>query len=179
MKRKTQKCTIENCNNTHFSSKGLCEKHRMRLLRHGDPNKTLRFKERGSLIKEGKSFCSKCRQSKDVKEFTKNKTNIWANGLSNICKLCHKSYNLIKNYDISEEEYNNLAKLQNYKCALCKEESINRFLSVDHNHKTNRLRGLLCSNCNTGLGLFKENINLFYEAIKYIQKDLIIPIMES
>ena len=43
-------------------------------------------------------------------------------------------------------------------------------LAVDHNHKTGRVRGLLCGNCNTSLGGFKDNPALLNKAIRYIEE---------
>lgn len=46
-----------------------------------------------------------------------------------------------------------------------------RVLGLDHCHKSGKIRGLLCGNCNVGLGHFKDNIWLLYNAIIYLQKD--------
>lgn len=60
---------------------------------------------------------------------------------------------------------------QNNKCFTCNKEFKNsRDSHLDHNHKTMRIRKVLCSGCNTGLGLFKENINVMQEAINYLIK---------
>jgi hypothetical protein len=61
---------------------------------------------------------------------------------------------------------------QNNKCAICgrdKSEFKKRF-AVDHNHKTGEIRGLLCVNCNHGLGTFKDNTIFLNNAIKYLNK---------
>lgn len=42
--------------------------------------------------------------------------------------------------------------------------------SVDHNHKTGRVRGVLCQSCNAGLGMFKDDITIMLKAIKYLQE---------
>ena len=40
---------------------------------------------------------------------------------------------------------------------------------IDHNHKTNKIRGILCGNCNMGLGHFKDNLDVLKNAIKYLE----------
>jgi hypothetical protein len=85
------------------------------------------------------------------------------------------NYQMKYKYNITTEEYNNLLKLQNNVCAICgkPETATNKgkikLLSVDHNHKTNKARGLLCSDCNTGLGKFKDNSIILLNAIRYIE----------
>jgi hypothetical protein len=61
---------------------------------------------------------------------------------------------------------------QSFACAICgKHPKQNRKrLAVDHCHKTLRVRGLLCSQCNQAIGLFSENISVIQNAIQYIQK---------
>lgn len=79
-------------------------------------------------------------------------------------------------YNISENEYEQMFNEQNGKCQICKNPEITktngtlRKLSVDHCHKTKIVRGLLCINCNTALGKFKDNINLLESAILYLRR---------
>lgn len=65
-----------------------------------------------------------------------------------------------------------LKQYQNYKCAICKQpESLkNRQLCVDHCHTTGVVRGLLCSKCNQGLGMFKDSISYLQNAVIYLQE---------
>lgn len=51
-------------------------------------------------------------------------------------------------------------------CTICSEQI---GLVVDHDHSTGLIRGLLCTNCNTGLGMFKDNIKILEAAIKYLK----------
>ena len=82
-----------------------------------------------------------------------------------------KQYGLKKRYNISIEEFNQMLVNQNHKCKICGVDELNagkKGLSVDHDHKSGKVRGLLCSNCNTAVGLLKENINILKSAIKYL-----------
>lgn len=86
-------------------------------------------------------------------------------------KAALKNAQLKKNYKISLDEYKQLVIDQNHKCAICKtdEVSLPKNLSVDHDHSTGKVRGLLCQHCNLGLGHFKDNIDLLLEAVKYLK----------
>lgn len=78
-------------------------------------------------------------------------------------------YNLKKNYGITPTEYLILLGQQMGVCAICKTKCISgRKLAVDHCHDTNRVRGLLCCNCNRGIGLLKHNVNILTAALDYI-----------
>lgn len=69
------------------------------------------------------------------------------------------------------EQYYILLKHQNYSCAICMGTNSNGHrLSVDHNHVTTKVRGLLCGNCNWVLGLLKENRVLFQRADNYLER---------
>lgn len=76
-----------------------------------------------------------------------------------------KNVLLIKRYGISLDTYNSLVVKQNSCCAICGET---RKLYVDHNHITNKVRGLLCRECNVGLGYFKDNKSILLEAVEYL-----------
>lgn len=73
-------------------------------------------------------------------------------------------------YSLSEQDYRKLISTQNGLCAIC-EKSENSKLHVDHCHKTNKVRGLLCGKCNRALGLMKDNIEFLGKAIEYLQKN--------
>lgn len=84
-----------------------------------------------------------------------------------------RSQDLYSKYKLTLEEYDALLKEQDGKCAICglKSEDNGRYgvLYVDHNHQTGKIRGLLCENCNLGLGIFKDNIDTLNNAIKYLE----------
>lgn len=82
-----------------------------------------------------------------------------------------KNIRLKHYYGIDLDAYNALAKAQNYCYYICKKPqiSLSVALSVDHCHKTGKVRGLLCNSCNNGLGRFKDNIVFLEEAIKYLK----------
>lgn len=79
-------------------------------------------------------------------------------------------------FGITLEGYNSLLQQQHNQCAICGLSAKNSLrlyrqrLSVDHCHKSNIVRGLLCRMCNVGLGAFKDNIDLFRGVINYLER---------
>ena len=82
-----------------------------------------------------------------------------------------RNYHLQRRYGISSEQYDEMLKRQDHKCKICGSENPkgngNRF-AVDHCHSSNRVRGLLCQECNQGLGKFNDDISLLSRAITYL-----------
>jgi hypothetical protein len=75
----------------------------------------------------------------------------------------------IKRYGITLEDYQKMHDNQKGVCKICKKPcKTKQVLSVDHCHKTNKVRGLLCVKCNTGLGMFNDNVKYLQEAINYL-----------
>lgn len=74
-------------------------------------------------------------------------------------------------YKISNNDYNLLFNIQGGKCRICKshQSELPKKLAVDHCHTTGQVRGLLCSRCNLGIGLFKDSIENLTEAINYLK----------
>ena len=68
-------------------------------------------------------------------------------------------------YGLTKERYQQMSEAQNFKCLLCGQK---KKLHVDHDHKTKQVRGLLCSECNRGIGYLKENIVTLQNAITYL-----------
>lgn len=80
----------------------------------------------------------------------------------------HKDQQLKRAFGISLVDYNKMLEKQHGKCKICLKPEINRQLSVDHDHKTGKVRGLLCNHCNRGLGSFYDNTEMLKAAIKYL-----------
>jgi hypothetical protein len=84
----------------------------------------------------------------------------------------HRRNLLKKRYNLTEDEYEQMAIKQNNLCFLCNKPQIKGRrggLCVDHNHITDKVRKLLCNKCNTALGLFNEDISLMERAIQYLK----------
>lgn len=68
------------------------------------------------------------------------------------------------------EDYDALVKKQNGLCAICNQPPKSRRLDVDHNHKTRKVRGLLCNRCNLAIGLFDDLVQILDQAINYLNE---------
>jgi hypothetical protein len=85
-------------------------------------------------------------------------------------KAMSRKTHIMRKFGMTTEEYENLLLVQNGVCAICEnpcETGMN--LAVDHNHTTGKIRALLCKNCNTAIGLLKENTDTMTKAINYLQ----------
>lgn len=87
-------------------------------------------------------------------------------------KRDYRKENLRGRYGITKEQYDIMLKQQQGKCGICFGDgsAATRGLMIDHKHGTKIVRALLCSNCNTALGLLKESVSIMETAIKYLQK---------
>ena len=102
-----------------------------------------------------------------------------SNELNRNSKLKHpetaRNGNYKRKYGITLEEYNSILLKQNGKCAICENDKVGRnrtkYFIIDHDHKTNKVRGLLCDQCNKGLGHFKDSKELLLKATKYLESE--------
>lgn len=103
------------------------------------------------------------------------------------CKECVSTYyeerntpeknriDRLKRFDLTPEDYERMYNEQQGKCKICnkfyelKAETSNKILHVDHCHSTGKVRGLLCTDCNQGIGHLKDSITLLESAIEYIR----------
>lgn len=76
-----------------------------------------------------------------------------------------KKKHLLSKYNLTLDAWNNLLLSQNGGCAICSKTT---HLQVDHDHATGRIRGLLCGNCNRGLGLFGDDVVALAKALSYL-----------
>ena len=167
----------------HLKGKGCkkCAKQKINAVR---------YKKEYELAKENKKICSSCHKIKLFSCFPPEPNGRKIGKVSAWCKECYtqknetiykqriRHYNL-KKYGIDNDGYLALLEKQNFKCKICGISAENAppvgsskggQLCVDHNHLTNKIRGLLCSRCNTGLGLFMDDIENLESAILYLQE---------
>ena len=74
-------------------------------------------------------------------------------------------------YNLTIEEYDELLESQEFKCAICLTDKPTgkwKQFAVDHCHQTGKVRGLLCNDCNRGMGLLRDNSNLLRKAAEYL-----------
>jgi hypothetical protein len=72
---------------------------------------------------------------------------------------------------ITHEDYEGLLAAQDYRCAICGTHAsdLNKALAVDHDHNTGKIRGLLCSACNVGIGNLKDKSEIAAAAFRYLR----------
>jgi hypothetical protein len=124
--------------------------------------------------------CPDCGELKPLSEFPRNKRT--KDGLATYCKPCHnargrasrdrvggsRQYHLKRRYGIGAAEVEALVLAQGGVCAICGKPSPEH---VDHDHATSRVRGVLCFNCNGGLGQFHDDVDRLTAAIGYLDRD--------
>jgi len=131
-----------------------------------------------SAAKDGlEATCKLCTRKKQKTRYYENKNNPKH---QKRLKDYNRKQHLAK-YGITLEGYIKLLQEQDFKCAICRIEkdlqkpngkgTCSASLCVDHNHKTGKIRGLLCSNCNFALGLLKEDVNIAKTLVKYLENN--------
>lgn len=137
--------------------------------------------------------CSKCKETKLLEDYYSARSK---DGKNSWCKECEKkkrklyvenNYEKVREkfaqyrrktlYDLTQEDYKKLLDSQENKCAICGCEldqdgrGDNRTKCVvDHCHDTGTVRGLLCRNCNLGIGNLQDSIDNLTNAIKYLSR---------
>ena len=82
----------------------------------------------------------------------------------------NKALSLLKKYGITLVEKKKMMNEQGNKCKICLQEFNDKVVScVDNCHSTEKIRGLLCRNCNAGLGFFKDDTKILIKAIEYLK----------
>jgi hypothetical protein len=171
---------------THLKYDSQCKecvssaRHASYLLKHPDPTPKVHASVPQQLQ------CRVCHKTKTIEEFKKDSSR--RIGYARICKSCHspisnkpdrKKTNKRKyKYNITTQQYEQMLANQNGMCAICRNPEprtdphtgIRRALAVDHDHKTGKIRDLLCSSCNLALGLLQDDPIRIQEMLSYLQK---------
>lgn len=128
----------------------------------------------------GVKWCPGCTQELPRVEFGRNRSS--SDGLTAYCKPCHnakskqtytrlygstRDYHLRQRYGVTREVFDALVDRQGGVCAVCRQAEP---VHVDHDHVSGRVRGVLCFNCNGGLGQFKDRADVLRSAIDYLER---------
>ena len=134
--------------------------------------------------------CTVCQEFKTLDAFVIRRTHRPGKPVS-VCTPCKVGYNkrrraeapeVVKDierrskfktqYGITLDDYHSMLERQDNGCGICKEKTPGgrtQFFAVDHCHTTGKVRGLLCTKCNRGLGLFNDNTGKLLSAINYLK----------
>ena len=132
-----------------------------------------------------KKECCICHEVKLLSDFFNSK--LTRDFKSTDCKICsvkasnknrkdnfnrYKDNTLKRIFNITLEEYNTLFNNQNGCCAICgkHQSELKKSLCVDHDHITNKIRGLLCQTCNVAIGLLKDDVNILQMGVEYLKQ---------
>lgn len=127
------------------------------------------------LAKEGLKQCSRCSETKPFSEFV-----TWHGGHGAYCKECAKHRKRLIHYGLSTEDYARMVLEQNGLCAVCGlPPAPGKELHVDHDHKTGRVRKLLCFHCNTALGHLNEDLYRVLSLARYIETQVLYGVAGS
>lgn len=132
-------------------------------------------------------ICISCGMKRQAGDFVASKQA--KEGVQGYCRICQKKYNkeyrdkyynphkeklrkIKYEYGLEADDYYKMINNQNNKCIICNRKGGKGkySLHIDHDHKTRKVRGLLCWKCNSALGAFNDNITSLKNAIKYINK---------
>jgi hypothetical protein len=157
--RATRLCSDQPCNRFVFARE-YCTKH-------------YAYRRRNGLLKPrpNSSQCQRCGEEVQVQ-----KLGLIPKFCSD-CRYQHKQRNIVlRKYSLSSSDYDRLVEQQRGCCAIClgpPDHGATKgrgYLSIDHDHETGTVRGLLCSSCNLALGLFKEDLSRLRAAMTYLIK---------
>lgn len=155
-KNARKECSVAGCGNL-TAAKGLCDRHYRRS----------RFQP----VRHDGRLCEWCGEAVPPER------NARAKFCSPRCKTKagqparSRRYSLKHKYRMTEADFDALLERQGGGCAVCGTTAPvgrGQQFHVDHDHATGVVRGLLCSECNTGLGKFKDDIRLLENAMKYL-----------
>lgn len=161
--------------------------HKCRRCRQGDSNKIIVDRIIGPTVLQTCSLCGKNKQRKEFyKDFRRPK------GVQSECKECvlkmrrndyrkhkpnyqknNRNRHLVREYGITTDQYNQMVINQNSCCEICNrhvDDIKNHKLYVDHNHGTDKIRGLICGSCNRLIALAMEKSSILLNAINYLKK---------
>lgn len=124
--------------------------------------------EEYSVVRPWQKVCAPCRP-----EYRRQQARISARKMDRTKRLRRYHAYQIRAFGLTPEDYVRMLDEQHGVCAICGGPQVggkNRRLCVDHCHKTGEVRGLLCTKCNAGLGMYDDNVDTLAKALAYLRK---------
>jgi hypothetical protein len=123
---------------------------------------------------DGKMECLDCREMKPLDEFLLHKRTmpdgtVISKHHDSRCDVCRKGFRHKWKLGLTAEKLEKLRQRAKGKCEICQTD-LNGKGVIDHCHKSGKVRGILCTRCNVGVGMFRESLDTFLQAIKYLEK---------
>lgn len=136
----------------------------------------LKHKTKGSYAKDGYKICYTCNNNLTIDKFSFNNQSY--DKLNRNCNTCQYLKSACSRYKISIQDLIQLIEESKLLCGICTKQLVlpnNRnnkedTICIDHNHITNKVRGILCQDCNRAIGIFQDDTNRLNNAVKYLNK---------
>lgn len=127
----------------------------------------------------GSRWCPECEIVKPISEFPRNRAS--TTGYGGYCKPCHnakgkatyqrlyggtREYHLRRRYGITGADFDAMVEAQGGTCTVCDQKPEH----VDHDHKTGKVRGILCFNCNQALGNVRDDLAVLQRLMDYLRR---------
>jgi recombination endonuclease VII len=116
-----------------------------------------------------KNCSGRCAQTKDIRFFTRKKSN--RDGFETHCIECRAHARRLQTYDLQPEDYLRMLFAQGNACPICHRtlDELEHGLVVDHDHRTGKVRMLLCRDDNLALGFLNDDTNRIRNTLEYLE----------
>ena len=154
-------CQVEGCIAVPVA-RGWCSMHWQRWKKTGDPGPPEPYRHR--FRQPNGTICANEDCSLPVRFADKCRRHAQEDSLRRI---------LLKKYGMTQDDYDRMVARQRNRCAICRRKwsaSDGRAWSIDHDHVTGQVRGLLCNDCNRALGLFRDDPKILRFAVRYVDQ---------
>lgn len=148
-------CSVPDCDRTYWA-RGWCQKHYSSWYEKAHPRSRASYSREYKVRNREKVLAWKRKSSQTYRE---RNPDAWR----------HSAY--LRKFGITVAQYDEMLLAQKGVCAICAGSPVapgNR-LHVDHDHKTDAVRGLLCGRCNRAIGLLNDDADLLASAVRYLR----------
>lgn len=115
--------------------------------------------------------------TEEQRQSRRDATKKWRENNLEQSKFFARRTHIMRKFGLTIKQYDNMLAKQNGVCAICQNVcNTGNALAVDHDHATGKIRSLLCKNCNTAIGLLREDVEVMSKAINYLNSHSVVAI---